>query len=273
MLKGGFALIMLFLTASIADAQTPVQKIVDSEHAFAARALEVGNPQAFVEYMTEHAWAFVPNATEAKPFWSQQQRDEAVLEWAPNFADAASDGSFGYTTGNWQIRPKKGAEPTAFGEFNTIWVRQVDGSYRWPVDIGTGHGKTAYSTDWKTSKASASSGQSIPSPAIPISEYEGQASRDVAAAYDKLASDDIRMIRKDSMPIIGKTAAKKALTGKITLGVSLSEKRSADMAYVLRPYTLTSGTAVERGNQLQVWKCENGKWRIVLDVLKPVPAK
>src|ERR1043166_38176 len=102
-------------------AQSAVQKIVDSEHAFARRALEVGDPQAFVEFMTDDAFSFVPDITKAKPFWSAQKRDESILEWAPNFADAAVDGAFGYTTGNWQYRPKKDAEPTAFGEFNTIW--------------------------------------------------------------------------------------------------------------------------------------------------------
>ena len=62
--------------------------------------------------MTDDAWAFTPDATKAKPYWSTQKSDGSVLEWAPNFADAASDGSFGYTTGNWQYRAKKGDEPT-----------------------------------------------------------------------------------------------------------------------------------------------------------------
>src|SRR5690348_17698859 len=79
-----------------ATAQTAVQKIIDSEHAFAKRALEVGVGPSFVEFMTDDAWAFVPDATKAKPYWLAQKPDGSILEWAPNFADAASDGTFGY---------------------------------------------------------------------------------------------------------------------------------------------------------------------------------
>jgi ketosteroid isomerase-like protein len=254
--------------------QTAVQKIVDAEHAFAQRAAEVGTPPAFVEFMTDDAWAFVPEATKAKPFWSARKPTASLLSWAPNFADAAADGSFGYTTGNWEFRAKKGEEPGAFGDFNTIWLRQPDGGYKWLIDIGVGHPKPQkYSTEWKAAKSQTDPTKTIPPAKIPISQYEGIASTDIAKAYEKFASDGIRLFREDKMPIAGKNAVKRAVSGTLILGVTTTDRSSSDMAYVLRPYTLTSGTSVEKGNQLQVWKYEGGKWKIVLDVLKAVPAK
>lgn len=252
------------------SAQSAVQKIVDSEHAFARRALDVGAPQSFVEFMTDDAWAFTPDAVNAKTYWSAQKRDESVLEWAPNFADAASDGTFGYTTGNWQLRAKPGTEPTAFGEFNTIWVKQTDGTYKWLVDIGTGHDKPAeYSTKFVTQ---AITGGRHPSPpSFDMQTFDEQAAKDAQKAYGTFASRSIRMVRRGKLPILGAAAVKNEISGPMTFATAIASRRASDMAFVLRPYSLGS----EKGNQLQVWKYDHqlAGWTIVLDVLKPLPPR
>ena len=262
--------ICLAFSVAGAVAQEAVQKVVDAEHSFARRGLEVGIPQSFVEFMTDDAWAFNPDAVNAKATYSGQQRGEGVLEWAPNFADAASDGSFGYTTGNFQVRPKPGAEPTAFGEFNTIWVRQRDGSYKWVVDIGIGHAKPAeYST--KVTLAPVTGGRHPSPPQGDMKMFDERAAKDAHDAYATFSSADIRMSRRGKLPIIGSAAVKNEITGKMTFGPALASQRASDMTFVLRPYTLGD----EKGNQLQVWKYDHklAGWTIVLDVLKPVSGK
>jgi len=250
--------------------QEAVKKIVDTEHAFAKRALEIGVEPSFVEFMTDDAWAFTPAAVKAKPTYNSQKPDASVLEWAPNFADAASDGTFGYTTGNWQYRAKKGDEPTAFGEFNTIWVKQRDGSYKWAVDIGTGHDKpTAYSTAVVT--APLTGGRHPSPPSFDMQTFDEQAANDAQKAYGTFASAHIRMLRRGKMPIIGPAAVKNEISGKMTFGPAIATQRASDMTYVLRAYTYGD----EKGNELQVWKYDHqlAGWQIVLDVLKPVPPK
>jgi ketosteroid isomerase-like protein len=269
MLRGVLTVFIGAILVSAAAAQDGVQKIVDTEHTFARRSLDVGQPQSFIEFMTDDAWAFNPDAMKAKPYYSAQKRDESVLEWAPNFADAASDGTFGYTTGNWQYRAKKGAEPSAFGEFNTIWVKQADGTYKWVVDIGTGHDKTEYSTKFVT--AAVTGGRHPSPPQGDMQIFDEQAAKDAHKAYGTFASDGIRMIRRGKLPIIGSAAVKNVISGKMTFGGVIATKRASDMAFVLRPYTLGD----EEGNQLQVWKYDHklAGWVIVLDVLKPIPPK
>ena len=260
-----------FVVGSICvTAQTAVQKIIDSEHSFAKRAQVVGNGPAFLEFMTDDAWSFVPDATKAKPYWTAEKANESVLEWAPNFADASSDGTFGYTTGNWQYRAKKGVEPSAFGEFNTIWVKQRDGGYKWVIDIGIGHDKpAAYSTAVKT--APLTGGRHPSPPSFDMQTFDDQAGKDAQKAYETFASTDIRMIRRGKLPIIGSAAVKNEIKGKMTFGAAIATQRASDMTYVLRPYTFGE----EKGNELQVWKYDHqlAGWQIVLDVLKPVPPK
>ena len=47
---------------------------------------------------------------------------------------------------------------------------------------------------------------------------------------------------------------------------------ATDLAYNTNTYTkMVDGKAVETGNVMQIWKLVNGRWRIVLDIFKPVP--
>ena len=130
-----FAFVPLF-------AQSDLQKLVDAEHAFAKLAEEKGTKAAFLANLTDDALVFVPEKINAKEFWTARAASASLLSWAPNYADISANGIMGYTTGNWEFRPKgKGDTPTAFGDFITVWVRQPDGSYKWVIDIGVGHAK------------------------------------------------------------------------------------------------------------------------------------
>ena len=48
---------------------------------------------------------------------------------------------------------------------------------------------------------------------------------------------------------------------------------SADLAYVTNSYSqVKQDKSVEKGNFMQIWKFIDGRWQIVLDIFKPVPA-
>ena len=115
--------ILILLTVIPVFGQADLEKVVAAEHAFAKTALEKGTRTAFLEFMSNDAVIFTPDKTLAKPFWTARQAVPAALLWAPNFADVSSNGILGYTTGNWEWRAKgRDDVPTAFGNFNTVWV-------------------------------------------------------------------------------------------------------------------------------------------------------
>jgi len=94
-------------------------------------------------------------------------------------------------------------------------------------------------------------------------------------AYKAYATDDVRAFREDKMPMIGKKALLtlfKDDKAKYSVAKRTVFFQSADLAYNLNTYTRTlDGKAVEKGNTIQIWKLIDGKWRIVLDIFKPVP--
>jgi ketosteroid isomerase-like protein len=261
-----------------AAAQGDIQKLVDTEHSFAQMAADHGTRSAFLEYMAIDSLVFTPDRTNGKPFWTARGESASLLSWAPNFADVSSTGILGYTTGNWEFRPKgKDDAPTAFGDFITVWLRQPDGKYRFVVDIGVGHAKPEkYSTDW-SSPAPTGNGDSTKSgSAIDFANMFFKTAIDsgLARAYKAYASDSIRAYREDKLPILGKKAFLSAIKDdRAQYGFA---KRSAvfeggDIAYVTDSYTKsTGGKVIEKGNFLQIWKSAAGRWQIVLEIFKPV---
>jgi ketosteroid isomerase-like protein len=269
-------LLIWALLVSGAAAQSDPQKIVDAEHAFAQMAAEKGVGAAFLAYMTDGAVVFNPQKVNARSHWASRKESEARLLWAPNYADISSDGTVGYTTGNWEYRPKgKLDAPVAFGEFVTVWTRQSDGGYKWIIDIGVSHDKpAAYSTDFATSKNGGG-------PKAPgnldrsIKKFElVAAGKGLNAAYREFAANDMRSYREGKLPFIGKAGASaRANTeaGTISLATSAYAVQAADLAYLLTDYSRTQGDGkTEKGNMLQIWKFYDAKWHLVLDVIKPV---
>jgi hypothetical protein len=259
----------------VTAAQDGVQKLVETEQAFAKMAVDKNTRDAFLTYMADSSVVFTPDRTDAKPYWTARAANASLLSWAPNFADISSNGVMGYTTGNWEWREKRdGTAPSAFGDFITIWLRQTGGSYKWVVDIGVTHDRpAAYSTDWKT--PAMSPGKTQPTGEFATEFYQLAAAKGAAAAYETYAAVDIRSYREGKLPLLGKKAAIAELKNDradLVFAKRSTTLNAGDLAYILNTYTKSKGgKQVEKGNYLQIWKFYDGKWRIVLDVVKPVP--
>ena len=267
-------LIALFAWQVTSLAQGDLQKLVDTEQAFAKMAAEKGTKDSFLAYMTDDALAFTPDRTNAKAFWTARKPGNALLAWAPNFADISSTGLLGYTTGNWQWAETREKAASAFGDFITLWLRQPDGRYKWVLDIGVDHDKPErYSTDWTTSTEGSGNGKT-PGRDMMTEFYRAAAAKGLVKAYKSFAADNIRSYREGKLPILGKKNALSELERdkSAVIFAKRSTTFTADnISYSLNTYTKTrDGKEVEKGNVLLVWKFFNGRWQIVLDVFKSV---
>ncbi len=272
-------LILLSVLATNAQEKSDLQKIVDTEHAFAAYAAEHDTKSAFLEYLTTDAVLFQPDKVNGREYWNGRAQSKGLLSWAPNYADVSTNGVMGYTTGNWEYRPKgKDDTPVAFGEFITVWLRQPDGKYKFVVDIGVGHEKPVkYSNDWVTTKDKSTAPNTKNASAADAASgfYEIASGQNLNAAYKAYAADNIRLYRENKMPAVGKKDALKLASsekGAIKLAKKSTFFGSANLAYTTSTYMRTgNGQVMEKGNYLQVWKFKSGKWVIVLDIFKAIP--
>ncbi|MEP6787370.1 MAG: hypothetical protein ABJB40_02985, partial [Acidobacteriota bacterium] len=104
--------------------------------------------------------------------------------------------------------------------------------------------------------------------------YAAIADEGLAKAYEKYASEDLRAYREDKQPFLGRKGIVSFIKGEkatFALPKRSSFFGSADIAYNTNTYTKTvDGKVVEKGNTMQIWKLIAGRWRIVLDIFKPV---
>jgi len=272
------AFLTIFVFSVIGYAQSDLQKLVDTEHAFAQMAAEKGTKAAFQANFTDDAQVFNPDKVNAKEFWANRAANASLLSWAPNYADISANGIMGYTTGNWEFRPKgKDGTPTAFGDFITVWVRQPGGTYKFVIDIGVSHAKPEkYSTEWVTSPLKVKDQNEKGSSAADAANgfYSAIADEGLAKAYEKYGAEDMRAYREDKQPLLGRKNIVSLVKGEkasFALPKRSSFFGSADIAYNTNMYTKTvDGKVVEKGNTMQIWKLIGGRWRIVLDIFKPV---
>lgn len=270
-------LVLLFVVVSV-YAQSDLSALVKTEQSFAMRALEKGTRSAFLEFMSGDALIFVPDRTSAKSYWTARPESPAALIWAPNSGDISSNGILGYTTGNWEFRAKgRSDEPSAYGNFVTVWLRQPTGNYRWVIDIGVSHSKpAAFSNEFKPAEYPSRGNPRGISAADSANRFYEMTARDgIEKAYSAFADENVRFFREGDMPGTGKKALQ-SLVKKHRSNITFPKRsvffESDDLAYVNNSYRSTTASGkIESGNFLQIWKLIDGKWKIVLDIFKPVP--
>ncbi len=139
-----FALpLTLALAAVAAEPQQPLSPpaagLVTTEYAFAAKAAQDGTRAAFLANYHQDGLYYIPRPVNGVAYFKTQLEFDTLLAWAPTKAEVSSAGDLGYTTGPWTFKlnkNEKGAEPSAFGWYISVWGRDNGGPWKVLLDIG-----------------------------------------------------------------------------------------------------------------------------------------
>ena len=291
-LKIGAMLLWILATANVVSAQKQSERrqnrraLVEMEHAFAKAAATKGTRDAFLEFLADDGVIFQPGPVNGKKFWGERAPRKGLLSWEPIFADVSRVDDLGYTTGAWEFRPNgPDDQPVAFGQYFTIWKRQRDGSWKAVLDRGVTSQKS-FAT--KLLQFPLQDESSISDAKFDISRGRESllklehdlsslsARKGATAAFDSYLAPDVRMLRQDVAPAVGKENALvfvSAIAGTLTWKPTMADvSASGDLGYTYGAFDLKRGDAlIEHGSYVRVWKKEGGKWRIVVDVMSPNP--
>ncbi len=274
--------IVIFSFATVfSQTKSDLQKLVETEKSFAAYAAGKGTRSAFLEFLADDGIVFQPTVMNGKEFWKARPQSPAVLSWQPAFADISSNGVLGYTTGDWEFRPNgKNDAPTAFGQYMTLWGKQIDGKFKAVLDIGISHPKPEkIETDWKSPKIAAdSSGDKRPRVSLTVNMFFDTAElKGLSSSVELFAADDIRILRDGKQPISGKNnvlAELKKVKAGISFGKKMTLEGAGNLAYLNTTYQMKKGNKItEQGSIVQIWKLRGSKWQIVFDVFAPILSK
>jgi ketosteroid isomerase-like protein len=266
-----------------APVKNDLQKLVETEQNFAKTAAEKGTRAAFLEFLADDGIVFNPTETNGKLIWKARPESPALLSWNPAWADVSADGKLGYTTGGWEFRPKgKADNPTAFGEYVTLWQKQTGGSYKAVLDIGINHPASSFSGAAAKSPTDAGAGAKTVKNGVNNSVLTSIFSnKSMANGYFNYLADDCIVLRDGNLPFYGKQNAYFALerldkefppSSFLNFSANTS-KIFGNLMYAWGVYQLNDKDgSVKKWNFVQIWKNRGGRWQIVLDVFHPIPS-
>lgn len=262
--------------------------LVQMERDFANAAATKGTRDAFLEFLAEDGILFQPGPVNGKKFWTERQPRKGLLSWEPIFADVSRAGDLGYTTGPWEFRPNSADDkPVAFGQYFTIWKKQSNGTWKFVLDRGVSSEKSFATkillfplhdedstipgkVDLEGGRAGLTKLET---------EFSGRSVKKGAAdAFDFYLAEDARLLRENVAPAVGKIPALSLVSarlGTLSWQVTTADiSTSGDLGYTYGVFEFKSGTAApERGSYVRVWKKQNGKWKVVMDIMSPDPQK
>jgi ketosteroid isomerase-like protein len=273
-----------FLAALVAAAcalplRDAPESLAAAERAFAAQSVRDGMRQAFIAHFAEDGVMVRSGWVNARAALAGQPQAPFALDWRPVFVETAASGELGVSTGPW--RASAPGEAAAHGQFVSVWRRGELGAWEVAVDLGISHDGAAL---WDAPLAAATVSATGGAPGEGIDAAEARFERDAArlgtpAAYAANAAATLRWYRNGAPPQIRQIRGRtpnSANSESVPELPSLAWRverveaaRSADLGYARGTYASAADPAHALGCFLRVWRREDGRWRIALDVMAP----
>jgi ketosteroid isomerase-like protein len=293
------AIALLVVAVWRAGAQVPeplpesLTQMIETERAFAARALVVGWKNAFLDYFSPAAVGFAagqPGSAREQIGKNPDPPKDLQLIWEPRFGDVAASGELGYLTGPVRnVRASRDGGKPRFSNYASVWKRQKDGSFKVVMDVGVNTPSAVpfpagftraphqnrFTGDYDESTPPLGTADELLNSALKTSQLR---------AYRPRLAEGVRFHRQNQMPIVGIPAATKWLASQRAVSSADSRfsevARSGDLGYTWGTFTIAPRrvTAGGRGQQtvniqagfyVRVWVRErNGQWKVALDVLQ-----
>ncbi len=259
------------------------QSVADAEMRFAATSKEQSTKAAFLAHLGADAIVFNQGEPVNGPeLWKQFPENNGLLFWWPVWADIASSGDFGYTTGPYESKRDRGdAAPAGYGYYSSVWKKNDQGVWKVAIDMGIGFPKkeevvhTLRTSNKPLKGAGSVNIQKEQAELLSLDRaYVAKVNEAGGSFVPGYLSSEARIHRTGSWPYTtpqaiqaidetGKTFQYEQVGGEVAA--------SGDMGYA---YGKVKVTVTREGNTrelplnyLRVWKKEEGQWRIVLDVV------
>lgn len=264
----------------ITTVQADYEALVAAERGFAKAGLEKGIRDSFVENLDEQqsvvyiGGQFRPG----KPTYEKIPKGPEKLSWRPNYAEIATSGTLGYTTGPFDLRPRTMEDaPVVYGQFTSVWHKTASGDWKVLIDFGCTHGKptqpapelnppTQFSAKTTTMLDTTLTNRELRQ--LEASFAQTARTKSLRDAYQSVlpASDSIRLLREGHERYEGPAAKRLADTSMQQVDYQLIQaitSSSGDLGY-------SYGYATFRQSKqayLRIWRKRNGRWQLAQEVL------
>jgi ketosteroid isomerase-like protein len=259
--------------------------LVEAERSFARFAEASGQRAAFLEFLTDEAVIFRPQPVNAHQWYAENTQDTGLLSWYPVYAEIASSGELGYTTGPWEFRSDfEDAEAASYGHYVSIWRRQANGEWKVILDLGNTYDQPAEKLSGLETRVTRV-GDEDTDPAeerVVLLATEAVFSDEsekggLIASYMAYTTEDVRFYRMGAPPVKGQTPTRNALKGIHGILTWKTEdggvSNSGDLGYTygtMEYRDRDTEKLLDTRSYMRVWRIEDGgRWSVALDIALP----
>ncbi len=141
----GLIICFLFISCNQQNkdlAEIAKQEIAKAEKDFETMVDEKGLAEGFTFFADSNAIikrgndSLIKGKDNIRNYYAAPYFKTASVTWSPDFIEASSDGTLGYTFGKyiWQTTDSSGKTNESRGVFHTVWKKQNDGSWKYVWD-------------------------------------------------------------------------------------------------------------------------------------------
>jgi len=272
-----FLLLSVSLFAQDPNQKEELQKIIQTEKAFAQASNDRGTKNAFLDFLSKEAIIFDKSMPiNGLEYW-QKSDFKGVITRQPIIAEIAGSSDLGYTLGNYQFHNTTAEDkPSMFGSFVTLWKKHADNVWKVAVDMGVSHddviaNTTNFTEVYPTFKPYELKNQMVLAERMVFMKdhFYWKNAKSSLNPFEPHLAQNIRLYRKNLKPIIGKENAKvflkKAYNKNLVYsGLKAIASNAGDLVCV---YGVISGGG-KSGNYLRIYKQEaKDAWKIVVEMV------
>lgn len=254
-----------------------LQKLIETEKAFAQASMDQGTKTAFLNFLSKESIVFDKSMpVNGLEYW-QSSDFKGVITWQPLIAEIAGSSDLGYTLGNYQSHNTTAtAKPSTFGSFVTLWKKQVDNSWKVAVDMGVPHEEVVVNSanvaeNYPTFKPYELKNRMVLAERMVFmnDHFYWKNAKSALNPFEPHLAQNVRIYRKNLKPIIGKENAKVFLKktydkNLVYTGLKAISSNAGDFVCV---YGVISG-AGKSGTYLRIYKQETkDAWKIVVEMV------
>src|SRR2546428_11345671 len=204
-----------------------ISELADRENQFNKISQEKGIKKAFLAVLNERCTIFRPDPINGKFFFKNRNEDiPGQLSWEPTWVEVSSDEMLGYTTGPYEYRnDPSDAQHANFGQYVSIWIKERK-KWELMLDLGISHAKPSFIPQLTFAESNPEYKRATMDF---IAEEQQKNSRELLKATDELycsnlnsgfiddsyiesLGQNVRLLRNNNFPILGKSAAIKYLS-------------------------------------------------------------
>ena len=271
-MKKYFALLILTCLYIHLSAQKSLA-LVAAEKAFEKSCLDSGIRNGFLANVDSNGIALTKKGpVDAKQFWRSLPAFDGIFSWSPSYSELSTSGDWGYTTGNYEHRPKTLEDaPDECGQYTTLWGKNDRGEWKYLIDIGNSHDclpldkNPVIITIEKYDAGHQGSQEKLSGMEKEFIDSFGQ---NIGDAYLKYGSSKYILNMPQHYPVTSRDSAVILLNKPGTTlkyhpaGIKISPGKDMAAAYG------TCEAENKTGSYVRVWRHEKSGWKIALEVIR-----